>query len=155
MQVQIVQLPTIHLAALRHTGPYEQLSVKFEHLWNWIETKGISANRAIGIYWDNPEFTPASKLRSAACAEIPAGTQLPDPGGLPIEELDLAPGEYATTRYVGPYESLEPIWAAFTQNIENTLRRQISENPAFEVYLNDPKDTPANQLITELYMPLV
>jgi AraC family transcriptional regulator len=71
-----------------------------------------------------------------------------------LEITSLAGGDHATTRFVGPYEQMAPVWSQLTQYCEETLGRRISDNPAFEVYVNDPSDTPANQLITDLYMPL-
>jgi AraC family transcriptional regulator len=101
-----------------------------------------------------PGLRPVNKLRSAACVEIPEGFAIANTNGLPIQEGTIAGGEYAVTRYVGPYEGLGPVWSNFTNYIEQTLRRRISSNPAFEVYVNDPSNTPPNELITELYMPV-
>lgn len=154
MNVQIIQSNPIPVIMLAHIGPYEQLSAKFDQLWGWVTSHNVPVQRTIGIYWDNPEVTPSNQLRSAACVEVPAGFALGDKAGLPLEVQHIAGGEYATTRYVGPYEAMEPVWAQFTDHILNALGRKISENPAFEVYVNDPSDTPASQLITDLYMPL-
>ncbi|WP_158409294.1 AraC family transcriptional regulator [Fimbriimonas ginsengisoli] len=154
MNVQVIQLAPIHVVLIRHRGPYDELGGEFDRLWEWVTAQRVSALRTIGIYWDNPDFVPASKLRSAACVEVPAGFQIGNSGGLPLEVDDIAGGEYATTRFVGPYEDLAPVWSDLTRYVEGTLRRKISDNPAFEVYVNDASDTPPEQLITELYMPL-
>lgn len=155
MIAQVTQIPPITVVMLRHSGPYDQLAPKFDQLWNWVTANNVPAQRFIGIYWDNPDETPADRLRSAACVEVPIGYQMPHAGGLPLESAQIAGGNYATTRYVGPYEEMEPVWTAFTKWIEETLKRQIGANPAFEVYVNDPSDTPPDQLITELYMPVI
>jgi len=140
---------------LPHYGPYDQISGAFDQLWNWASSNGVNVQRMIGVYYDNPDYTPAAQLRSAACVEVPPGFQIGNSAGLPLQIQDLAGGQYATTRFVGPYEDLAPVWTNFTNYIEGTLRLRISDNPAFEIYLNDPSNTPANQLITDLYMPLV
>lgn len=154
MNVQVVQLPAIRVVMLRHTGPYEELSAEFDRLWAWVTRNNVPVQRTIGIYWDNADYVPASKLRSAACVEVRAGFGLTDRGGLPLTLEEIAGGVYATTRFVGPYEDLAPVWTNLTNYIERTLRRDISDEPAFEVYVNDASDTPPSQLITELYMPL-
>lgn len=154
MNAQVIQIPPIPVVMIRHTGSYDDLGPEFDRLWNWIEANRIPAQRTIGIYWDNPDFTPTSQLRSAACFEVPIGYQLPNTGGMPITQEQIAGGEYATTRFVGPYERLAPVWTALTAYCEQTIRRTISDNPAFEVYVNDASETPPDQLITELYMPL-
>lgn len=153
---QVTVLNPIHLVMLRHRGPYDGIGKVFEELWGWVEANNVPAQRTIGIYWDNPDFVSKNQLRSAACVEVPSGFQILNKGWLPLENGQLAGGEYATTRFVGPYEKLAPVWTNLTNYAENTLRREISENnPAFEVYVNDASDTPPSQLITELYMPLV
>lgn len=155
MNAQVVQLPTFRVVMIRHLGPYEGLSPEFDRIWKWATAHNVPVQKTIGIYWDNPDFTPAPQLRSAACLEVPHGYQLTSPDGLPLESSEVPGGPYATTRYVGPYEQMAPVWTSFTNHIERTLRRQIREDiPAFEVYVNDPSDTPPHQLITDLYMPV-
>lgn len=155
MNVQVVREFPIRVLMMRHTGPYEQIGPKFDQLWSFIESNGIETLRTIGIYYDNPDFTPASQLRSAACFEVRGGFQTSNLApGITLEEIPG--GEYAMTRFVGPYDNLGPVWGEFTGYIENTLRRTIHEqNAAFEVYVNDASETPPSQLITDLYMPLV
>ena len=155
MFVQVNQQAPIPVVMLRHSGPYEGISAVFDQLWGWVKANNVPTQRMIGIYWDNPDYVPAARLRSAACVEVPADFQLADRGGLPLELQHIAGGNYAVTKFVGPYEDLAPVWSNFTQYIEGTLKRTISSNPAFEAYVNDPSDTPSSQLITELYMPVV
>lgn len=154
MNVQVIQLAPIHVAMMRHTGSYDDIGPLFDQLWGWVTASGIPAQRTIGVYWDNPDFVPTNQLRSAACVELPIGYQAMQSGGLPIEFTDLAGGDYATTRFVGPYDDLAPIWSNLTKYTEGTLGRRISDNPAFEVYVNDASETPPEQLITELYLPV-
>lgn len=155
MDVVILQLTPKRVVMLRHTGPYDTIGPVFEQLWGWVSSHGVPVNGMIGIYWDNPDFVEASQLRSAACVEVPPTFNIADRDGLDLQIDHIAGGPYAMTRYVGPYEGLGPVWTEFTNHIERNLRRQISDNPAFELYKNDPSETPPDQLITELYMPVV
>lgn len=155
MNAQSVQLSPIRVAMLRHKGPYDQMESKFEQLWEWIEANGVPAQRSIGMYWDNPIYVPASDLRSAVCVEVPAGYQNTTKTRLPIEVKEIAGGEYITTTFTGPYERLGRVWDDLTIYVEKNLHRTISEAAAFEIYVNDPSETPPDQLITELYMPVL
>jgi len=154
MNVQVNNYLAIRVVMIRHRGPYENLSISFDDLWKWVEANGVPAQRTIGIYWDNPDEVAVHKLRSAACVEVPTSYQISNQGSLPLEIGEIAGGDYATTRFMGPYEDLGPVWTQFTRYIEGTLRRRISNEPAFEVYVNDASDTPPQQLVTELFMPL-
>lgn len=155
MNAQVVRLAPIPIVLLRHTGPYDLMMPVFEQLWAWVEAHNVPGMRTIGIYYDNPDFTPAPQLRSAACVEVPAGFVVTESDGLPLEEAKIAGGDYVTMRFVGPYEALEPVWTELTSYAEGTLRRTISDNPAFEVYVNDPEEVAPSELITELYLPVV
>lgn len=154
MNVQVVQLDPIYLVIIRHRGPYEAIGKAFDQLTGWAQRQGLPMKRMIGIYWDNPDFVEASQLRSAAGVEVWHGYQITNAAELPLELHMIPGGSYATTRYVGPYEDLGPVWTDFTASIENKLKYTISEDPAFEVYVNDPSDTPPQELITDLYMPI-
>ena len=155
MNAQLTQIAPIHVVMMRHVGSYDDVGPVFDTLWNWCEANRVPTSRTIGIYYDNPDFTPVNQLRAAACFEVPYGYQAPNTGGLAITVEDIPGGAFATTRFVGPYEKLAPVWQELTNYVERTLGKQISENPAFEVYVNDASETPPNQLITELYMPVV
>lgn len=155
MDVRLTPLSPIPIVMIRHRGPYEELSSEFDRLWEWVTANGVPAARTIGIYWDNPDYVSARQLRSAACVEVPVTYQLMDRGGLPLELSQIVGGTYATTRFVGPYEELAPVWSRLTQQIEGGMGRRISSDPAFEIYVNDPSDTPPDRLITDLYMPVL
>ena len=110
MFVQVQQLAPIPLVMYRHTGPYDQIAPLFDQLWRWAESHGVPGQRTLGIYWDNPDYTAASQLRSAACIEVPSNYVLGDTGGLRLELGSLAGGNYAITKFTGPYEQLAPVW---------------------------------------------
>lgn len=154
MNIQFVTLPPIPLAMVRHTGSYESLSHKFDQLWQWVTLYGIPANRSIGLYYDNPEHVAENKLRSAACAELLIGHSFTGVPGLPIEIGQINPGNYALTTYTGPYDAMEPVWSQFTRELEEKMAITILDQPGIEIYINDPADVPASQLITELYLPI-
>ena len=154
MEVQTVNLAPIPVVMIRHTGPYEGISPVFDQLWQWVNAYGIPAEYSIGIYWDNPDYVSANKLRSAACIKVPEGYTVVSDGGLPLERTQIRGGNYAKTRFVGPYDALAPVWTEFTSFIENRLGATITDDPAFEAYLNDPATTAPADLITELYMPI-
>ena len=155
MDAQIIQCEPVRIVMLRHTGSYDDIGPVFDQLWTWVSSHNVPVQRTIGIYWDNPDEVPVAKLRSAACVEIPADYQVTDSGGLSLILDQIAAGDYATTRFVGPYEQLAPVWTNLITYCEQTMSRKVSENPAYEVYVNDASDTPSSQLITELFMPLV
>jgi AraC family transcriptional regulator len=115
MNAQVIQMDTIPIVMLRHQGSYDAIGPVFDSLFQWVTAGGVPVGRTIGIYWDNPDYVSASRLRSAACAEVPPDFRLTDPGGLPLEISEIAAGRFVTTRFVGPYEELAPVWSQLTQ----------------------------------------
>ena len=155
LNIQIHAFPAIPVVMLEHVGAYETLSAEFDRLWAWVERTGAPAKRTIGIYYDNPDHVPTARLRSAACVEVPEDFKIADAGGLALKRERIAAGEYATLRFVGPYEDLAEVWSGMTDHIERRMRRRIvDEMPAFEVYVNDASTTAPESLITDLYMPV-
>lgn len=155
MDVQVIQRDPVWVVMLRHVGPYDELSGEFDRLYEWTERHGVEWQRPVGIYWDNADHVPAKNLRSAACVEVPPHYIIPSRDGLPMEVGEIAGGNYATTRFVGSYDGLAAAWSQMTSQIENAMGLTVREDdPAFEVYVNDPSDTPASGLITELFMPV-
>ena len=155
LNIQVHAFPAIPVVMLEHIGPYDGLSAEFDRLWAWVEANGVPAKRTIGIYYDNPDHVPSSRLRSAACVEVPDSFAIVDAGGLALSVGRIAAGEYATLRFVGPYEDLAEVWSGMTDHIERRMRRRIVDDvPAFEVYVNDASDTAPEDLVTDLYMPV-
>lgn len=155
MNAQVIQQEPLRIVMLRHTGSYDGIGDVFDQLWTWVTANNVPVQKTIGIYYDNPDFVPAAQLRSAACVEVPANFQFSNNTVLPLEDTQIAGGPYVTTRFVGSYDKLAPVWSELTRYVERTLGRRISSNPAYEVYVNDASETPEDQLITDLYMPIV
>ena len=156
LDVKVYPISPIRCVMLKRFGSYDGISDSFNQLFEWVEAQGVPVQRTIGIYWDNPDFVQVSRLRSAACVEVPQGFQLNDRANLPLLIEEIPGGDYATVRYTGPYEDLARVWSEMTEQVEGSMGRRISENKgAFEVYVNDAETTPPSQLVTELFMPLV
>lgn len=55
--------------------------------------------------------------------------------------------------HTGPYDKMMPCYKATFEWIE--AKGYESRMPVFEMYPNDPKDTPPEELITKIYIPIV
>jgi AraC family transcriptional regulator len=153
MNVSIEQLFPIRVVMMSHRGAYSQLSSKFDQLWSICEKEAVPIERAIGIYWDNPEFVPENQLRSGACFEVRGGYALTkDIPGVMVTEI--AGGKYAKVIHKGSYEDLEQVYQQMINEIENKMGLVIGEQPGFEIYVNDPSETAEKDLITECYLPV-
>ena len=104
MEVRIEECKPLRVAFVRHVGPYQECGVAWEMLCKFAVGQGLFSPGAlrIGIGHDNPEVTPADKLRYDACLTV--DDQFQASGGVGVQELPG--GAYAVVTHRGPYSGL-------------------------------------------------
>lgn len=152
MHVDIKELPELRVATVHHLGPYNRISEAFARLGRIAGSAGLFGpdTQMLAIYYDVPETTPADRLRSDAALTVPNDAVLPSELG----EARIPSGRYACTTYVGPYTGLGDAWAQFMGGWLPKTGQRIGAGATFEIYRNDPTNTPPEQLRTELYISL-
>jgi AraC family transcriptional regulator len=143
MEANFVTMPERHVAFVRHTGPY---------LYAWAGPRGYFPPRTafFGLCWDDPEITPAERLRYDACCVVDDRFA----GDGEVGAQAVPGGEFARAVHHGPYETLHETYARLCGEWIPAQGREIRDAPSIEVYLNDPRGTPPDQLRTEIYVPL-
>ncbi len=156
MQVEVVEREETRVLAIRHIGPYPGIGNAFDGLGQLIGKLGLNPTGAqwLGIFHDDPQTVPAAELRSDACVTL-TGTE---PDVSQLEEgarLDKIPnGRYATMRHEGSYDGLPESWGKFMGEGLPAAGLKPRTGVCFEIYRNDPNHTPADDLITEIYVPV-
>ena len=151
MNVEIKNMPRLRIGAVHHVGPYSTISKAFEQLGRFLGRAGMSGPaEMVAIYYDDPRGTPPDKLHSDAAIVLAAGVPLPSG----LAEQHIPAGPYASTVYVGPYDGLGDAWMELMNEWMPTSGHKMGAGFSYEVYLNNPMDTPKDQLRTELRMPL-
>ena len=69
-----------------------------------------------------------------------------------FEEGALPDGEYASTLHIGPYSDFEQSYSRLSTWLKE--KSLVPLGPCYEVYLNDPADTPEQSLQTLILFPL-
>jgi AraC family transcriptional regulator len=155
MNVEIKHVDEQRVAAVRHRGPYNQINEAFEKLGNVAGPAGLfndPAVQMVGLYYDDPETTPAEQLRSDAGLVVSRSTKIPSG----LAEQRIPAGDYAVTLHVGPYEALPDVWARFMGEwLPASGYRVADDGLSYELYLNDPSQVPKEQLRTELRSAVV
>lgn len=153
MEASIVTLPERRVAFVRHNGPYMAVGQAWGRLFAWAAPRGLFPPRTafFGLCWDDPEITPAERLRYDACCVAPDGFA----GEGEIGAQVVPGGEFARTVHAGPYETLGDTYARLCGEWIPAQGREIRDAPSIEIYLNDPRSSPPDQLRTEVYVPLV
>ncbi len=152
MKVKIEHLNPIRVAFMRHVGPYDKVGPTWDKLMTYLGKEGWLGGslRCIGLCHDDPEVTPAEKIRYDACVEVSEAFEPAGEIGLQV----IAGGDYAVTTHFGSYNKLGDTYAKFLGQWVPRSGRELRSAPCFEVYLNDPGSTRPADLLTDIYAPL-
>lgn len=154
MDVTIETLPHRRLATVRHLGPYPQIAEAFHRLGTIAAERGLYPHvepQMLALYHDDPETTPPAELRSDAALVVRDGVELP--AGL--SEATLPAGRYAKASHRGAYSGLGDAWARLMGEWLPRSGFRVGAGPSYEVYVTDPRATATEDLVTDLYLPLV
>jgi AraC family transcriptional regulator len=151
MDVEIVEMPAFRAAGAR--GPLAHAQELWGRLGQAIGQAGLfgrtdvimASVMSVDILSHGPEG-----LDYLAAAFLPEGVSAP--AGL--DERDVPAGRYARATYIGPYDGLGAAWGEFTGEWLPSSGHEVSGDVCYQIYRSNPDDTPAEELRTELYIPI-
>lgn len=152
MKVMIKNVNDIHVAFVRHIGPYNECGPAWDSLCGTLAPEGLLGGEAkiIGISHDDPDVVAPENIRYDACVSVPESIRSIGEVGLKT----IAGGQYAVTTHIGAYENLGDTYRKFFGQWLSQSQYESADKPCFEVYLNDPESTEKEDLITDIYLPL-
>jgi len=152
MEVRIETVSPVKVVFVRHIGPYEKCETAWNTLCGWACPKGLCQmeSKFIGVCYDDPQVTPPEKIRYDACLTVDENIE----GEGEVGTQTLSGGNYAIMTHKGPYTTLEKSYAQIMGQWLPQSGKQLRDAPCFEIYLNDPKETKPEELLTDLYIPL-
>lgn len=150
--IAIRAVPEQTLLAIPHSGSYMGIGKAFEALYGVLIARNLLAPdmRMIGVFLDDPDLVAEEKLRSFAC--VTAGAEVP--AEAPLVRRTLAGGDYAVLRHKGPYADMGVAYRWLYGTWLPASGRSIRDEVMFEAYLNNPREVPPNELLTEICLPL-
>ena len=152
MQVRVEKVDPMRVVFMRHVGPYDAVGEIWGKLFCWAAGKGLLGCgwTAVGVAYDDPDVTPPERIRCDVCLVVDKAVE-PE-GEVALQKI--GGGEYAITRHVGPYCRMADTYARMFGQWLSGSGREPRSAPALEFYRNSPTDTPPEQLITDIYVPL-
>lgn len=152
--VTITQFSPMHVAYIRHIGPYQGDENLFERLWNelfnWAGPRDLlNGNdfKALVIYHDDPNLTDEDKLRMSVCITIPEATKVSGKVG----KMALEGGKYAVARFELTAQDFGKAWNWIYAEWLPASGYQPDDKPAFEMYPEEPKD---GKFIVDICIPV-
>jgi len=150
--ITITETPARRLAALEHIGPYTGLGAIFAQLAQTATSHNLwpQVGAVIGIHYDDPNVVSEEALRAHAGIALPRSVPIPDG----LEEVHLIGGKYGVLRFKGAYQGIKICYDHLFGKWLPNSGEEPADAPSYEIYLNDPAETPVDELLTEIYLPL-
>lgn len=151
-EVSLKEIDRFDLIGVAHTGSYMGIGKAFETLYGTLFSRNLFRPdmEMIGIYLDDPELVPTDKLRSFACVSAKGDL----PADAPLTPKTLDGGRYAVLRHKGPYADMPAAYQWLYGTWLPQSGREVRDSLMFEKYLNNPRDVPPTELLSEIYLPL-
>lgn len=148
--VDIIDYKKTSLIGFHHQGDYMEIGASFEKLFIHAGSNNLldENTRSIGLYYDDPESIDKDDLRSMVCITSNSPDVSNDDAPHTVE---IPPGKCATLLFKGSYAELEKPYNWFFGEWLPNSGHDAADFPPFEEYLNDPKDTPPNELLTRIH----
>lgn len=155
-EVVIRDLEPLRVAALRHRGPYMEISTAFGRLAAWAGGHGLigPGTRWLAVAYDDPGAVPAAELRSEACVTVGPEVAADEDadGGVFIREIPG--GRHAVLRFKGPYAELGGAYHWLYREWLPGSGHTPADLPCVEEYLNDCRSLPPEEWLTDICIPL-
>jgi AraC family transcriptional regulator len=151
VDVRIESLPLLRVAFMRHTGPYQEVKDTWQKLMAWAGRRGLLGpdTRIVGVAHDDPEVTPAQKLRYDACIVVDEGFR-PE-GDVGVQQV--GGGEYAVATHRGPYRNVGDTFAHMCGEWLPASGRELRSAPPLFMP-HGPQNVAPEDLRTDVYLAL-
>jgi AraC family transcriptional regulator len=156
-KVAVRDLPDMHVAYIRHIGPYQGDVTLFERLFTklfkWAGARDLlnfPETKVLSVYHDNPEITDEGKLRTSVCITVPEKT----PVDGEIGTMTVPGGKYAVAHFELSEDEFQEAWNGLYGEWLPGSGYQPDDRPSFEICLNDPKEHPQQKHIVDICIPV-
>lgn len=150
MPITIEDREPMRIAAIEHLGPHAEVGRTFQKLIAWAGPRGLlgAAARGVTLYPGAQEDKDA-EARAIVGVTVTANCV----GDDVVSILKVPGGRHAVATHRGPYARLPDSYDALFAWLPPSGEAP-GDAPLFEVNLNDPRDTPPQELLTEICLPL-
>jgi AraC family transcriptional regulator len=148
MTVEVKELPELHVACIRHVGPYNRIGSAFERLLHWAEPRGLlrfPETKVIAVYHNDPDVVEEANLTSSVCITVPENTAVEDP----VKRMTIPGGLFAVAHVEIAGDQFGAAWDALMEWI-STSGYQPDDRMYYEVYLNNHETHPERKFILDI-----
>ncbi len=152
-EVELREEPVRSIVYRRLVGPWSGVPELWQGFLGQLARLPIDfgQHQLLGLCPDDPDVSPAEKLRFDACITWPAERAVPEN----MQRGQVPAGRYAVAVHQGSYQSLSETYLAIIGRWLPHTNYQLAPEPCVEYYLNDPQSTPESELRTEVWARLL
>lgn len=152
LKPEIRQIDDMKVIYIQAIGDYNNVGPAWGRLCEFAGSKGLFGpqTKMFGLSHDDPEITETSKLRYDACIAI--NKDMEPEGEIGVKSV--AGGKYAVFVHKGPYRELKKSYNDIFRNWLPESKCELGESASLEIYLNDPDKVKAEDLRTEICIPI-
>jgi AraC family transcriptional regulator len=155
--VEVREIEEMHVAYVRHVGPYAGDAELFGRLWGrlmqWAGPRGLMRppeTRMLCVYHDDPGITDDERLRLSCCITVPEDTAAEGE----IGRMSVGGGQYAVARFELRPDQFGDAWQAVFGGWLPRSGYQPADGPPFEWYHNDCREHPEQLSILDICVPV-
>ena len=157
VNIEVKDLPELHVAYVRHVGPYagqpQVFADLFGRLMRWAGPRGLirpPESRILTVYHDDPSVTEESKLRVDGCITVPEDTPVEGE----IGKTSVPGGRFAVAHFELRDDEYSKAWELVMGGWMPESGYQPDDRPCYELYLNDPKEHPEGKCVVDICVPV-
>ena len=148
----IKNFPKTRAVTKRFVGPYAECKPAWDIISQWAKERDLIDEHTVffGMAHDDPE--QVKECRYDACLSVPDHVEIEDTDEITIQEIAEQP--CIMTTHKGPYEALFDTYTQIYSGEPSKKHQLDYTKPCFEIYKNCPESTPADELLTDVYVPI-
>ncbi|HDR72822.1 MAG TPA: GyrI-like domain-containing protein [Methanoculleus sp.] len=152
--VEVVEVARQVVLGLRRRGSYPQIATMIGELVEFAMAHGVQiAGPPVFVCHEmSPEEAFAADAAGNADIEVAFPILGTTEGSGEMRVYELPGGTMATIVHRGAYENATPTYEKLYAWLERS-QKSIA-GPLREVYLNDPREVPEEEILTEIYAPI-
>lgn len=151
-QIEIKEMPEMHVVYCRHTGAFNQIGKAFEKLMKWAGPRGLlnfPETKTITVYHDDPTITAIEQVRQSACITVDSDVKVDGE----IGKMKLNSGRYAVGHFEIDAQGFEKAWNTMCLWFSDSGYQPGDGHP-YELYYNTPEEVAKRRFVLDICIPV-
>jgi AraC family transcriptional regulator len=154
LEVTLVEVPPQLVLGVQRRGHFSEIPLALGEIVHYAMAHGaqLSGMPTALFHELGKEAMMKADAEGTAVIDVAFPIAAPVEGSEAVTCYELPGGTMAKIVHRGPYEACEPAYIALLDWI--VANNYMICDPTREVYLNDPREVPPEEILTEIYAPV-